>query len=566
MGGTCYRETVNCPPCTRHSIVFVFWILAGFIPAWAGDACLGAHSDIFEPNDTFGDAVPIGAGTHLNLFVANDDRDYYSVIVLSGEKLTIAVLDSDHPLAFQVWRNGILMAVQEGGVELENFALLAVEYVVRPFVLASSPEPCATYSLQVTLEPTLCSPGVDDAFEPNDDCSTAVALTPGIYMDLVSRRSDLDFYSLAVLPGEIIRVAELQDTGGELVFRLRSPDCSALLVPFGASGFQFEYDGTVPTELILEAWVAPSGNGVQCTVYGFDLYVGPNPCLSAPDDAFEDNDSCGQAAPGRNGRADGLWVHKDDEDHYRYTVPDGARLQVDLLFFHADGNVDCRLWGEDDALCSIAGNAAALTRSTSDTDYESLAWVNRSGLSMDVVLEVRLHPASFSSCNTYDLIVEGHEGDPPVGTAFCGPGATNSDGESTLLVATQGGNIGSGLHLEARYGPPQEFGYFLVSGTFREPGTAIGRGFFCLGALGGSPCCRYNVVGNELNSIGRFDANGELQNLAGTSLVGSGFDVPATLPLPGAPLIGVGQTWHFQAWHRDGAGTSNFSNGLSVQF
>jgi len=57
-----------------------------------------------------------------------------------------------------------------------------------------------------------------------------------------------------------------------------------------------------------------------------------------------------------------------------------------------------------------------------------------------------------------------------------------------------------------------------------------------------------------------------LQNQVGTSTVGSGFDVPATVPITGSPTISAGSTWHFQLWHREAAGASNFSNGLSVTF
>ena len=42
------------------------------------------------------------------------------------------------------------------------------------------------------------------------------------------------------------------------------------------------------------------------------------------------------------------------------------------------------------------------------------------------------------------------------------------------------------------------------------------------------------------------------------------------LPRPGGfAAVMAGETWHFQAWHRDavgGSATSNFTNGLQVQF
>ena len=144
---------------------------------------------------------------------------------------------------------------------------------------------------------------------------------------------------------------------------------------------------------------------------------------------------------------------------------------------------------------------------------------------------------------------------------FCNPANTHSGGGSTTL----GGSNFSGpsvFHLDAQDGPVDEFGYFLVSATPVDPGVNVSNGELCLAG----PIGRYNPsAGPALNSIGRFDAGGVFQNLAGTSSVGSGFDLPATLPSPPGGVITVGATWHFQLWFRDGAG-SNLSDGVSVTF
>ena len=91
----------------------------------------------------------------------------------------------------------------------------------------------------------------------------------------------------------------------------------------------------------------------------------------------------------------------------------------------------------------------------------------------------------------------------------------------------------------------------------------------CLDFRGMNQIGRYNVAGGQFNSIGMFDLNGRWTNPSGNSSIGSGFDVPTSLPLTGTPTIQSGQTWHFQLWHRD-TGTpmapQNFSNGWSVMF
>ncbi len=117
-------------------------------------------------------------------------------------------------------------------------------------------------------------------------------------------------------------------------------------------------------------------------------------------------------------------------------------------------------------------------------------------------------------------------------------------------------------------GVPGEVGYFLA-GNEVTSGVALSNGTLCLIGTGTAALYRYNVSGGGFNSLGLFDASGVLQNLVGTSTVGSGFDVPETIPGSVPITIMMGDTWHFQLWYRDNPaaqGSSNFSNGLSVMF
>ena len=149
---------------------------------------------------------------------------------------------------------------------------------------------------------------------------------------------------------------------------------------------------------------------------------------------------------------------------------------------------------------------------------------------------------------------------------FCDPNEPNSTGLPTRLVAGFGFSSGSGLHLEAYDGPPNQFGYFLVGTGVNDPGIPLGSGRFCLATGAGQSFGRYNVSGTALDSIGLFDATGRLQNVVGTSTAGTGFDVPSAVPLPGNPTIMAGSEYHFQLWHREDNGGSNFSRGATILF
>ena len=153
------------------------------------------------------------------------------------------------------------------------------------------------------------------------------------------------------------------------------------------------------------------------------------------------------------------------------------------------------------------------------------------------------------------------------GTTFCAA-PPNSTGVPALLSGSFGSGTGSGLHLEVQDGPSNQIGYFLV-GNEATSGVAISSGLLCLVGTSTAQVFRYNAAGTPQNSVGVFGNRGTLENVVGTSLVGSGFDVPDIIPA-GVPLpIMIGDTWHFQLWYRDTAvmsGNSNFSNGLSVTF
>ncbi len=154
-----------------------------------------------------------------------------------------------------------------------------------------------------------------------------------------------------------------------------------------------------------------------------------------------------------------------------------------------------------------------------------------------------------------------------IGTAFC-QATANSTGQTSVVSGSYGSGTGSGLHLEVTGGVPNEFGYFLV-GNEATTGLAISNGLLCLVGTSTSNIYRYNVAGGVMNSLGRFDAAGVMQNVFGTSQTGSGFDVPNTIPASVPIVISSGDTWYFQYWHRDtpaGAGSSNFSLGLGVTF
>lgn len=142
--------------------------------------------------------------------------------------------------------------------------------------------------------------------------------------------------------------------------------------------------------------------------------------------------------------------------------------------------------------------------------------------------------------------------EPYVGANYCGSAALNSTGVAAVLEAS-GSPLASAndVSLLASSMPASANGFFLASqtqGFTANPGGSVGN--LCLdGAIG-----RYVGAGQVKNS----GADGYFELTLDLNL----------MPTPtGLIAAQAGQTWNFQAWHRDtigGVSVSNFTNALSL--
>lgn len=141
-----------------------------------------------------------------------------------------------------------------------------------------------------------------------------------------------------------------------------------------------------------------------------------------------------------------------------------------------------------------------------------------------------------------------------LGVSECGPAVPNSTGAPGAL-SVRGSSVAetSALLLTASSLPPASLTLFLTSqdaGFVSGPGGSSGN--LCLGG-----------------TIGRFLASGgpQTSDPAGSASLGVNL---RELPQPnGTTSAMAGQTWRFQAWHRDAVGgqtTSNFTQAVAVSF
>ena len=142
-------------------------------------------------------------------------------------------------------------------------------------------------------------------------------------------------------------------------------------------------------------------------------------------------------------------------------------------------------------------------------------------------------------------------GDDIIGTNYCAA-TPNSTGLPGIMGAS-GSNVAASnsFSLTASQLPANQFGIFVTSRTATMGAPAAGsNGILCLGG-----------------SIGRFTSPSQIVN----SGSGGEFSLPVDLSVfpqgVGTVPVMSGQTWFFQAWHRDSVGLgSNFTDGLEVPF
>lgn len=129
---------------------------------------------------------------------------------------------------------------------------------------------------------------------------------------------------------------------------------------------------------------------------------------------------------------------------------------------------------------------------------------------------------------------------------YCSPNLPNSTGASGAIDASGSDALGrDDLTLTASDLPANQFGYFLASldrGFSQPPGTS---GNLCVA----NDVARFTALVGDTGPNGTFSAE--------LSLTGFPTNPPQN--------VMTGQSWNFQAWHRDGQ-TSNFTDAITILF
>lgn len=394
-----------------------------------------------------------------------------------------------------------------------------------------------------------CAMRIDDNFEQNDTCATAVPLAPGVYTGLVveDQATDPDFYRITVPPGSSVDVtATFLNVLGDVDLNAFTGACGGLIAASAGLGDSESLTvfncGPTPADFVLEAFVFGSG----CN--GYELVVDVVDGCGAMDDALEENDSCPDAVPISEGLTANLRISLCDLDYYSIVLNNGESLDVTMTLDNSVADLDLFLF-LDDATCDT--NPGVLASSTSVTGMENVMLLNDTGQTQTYILRVDVFPAGTTAdCATYDLNFE-MNGGTEIGDTFCFA-ELNSTGAGAHIFLTGSPTVSmNDLTLNAQFLPTNSSGFFITSmGQVFVPNPGGSQGNLCIASPG----------------IGRFNA--DIQNTGAGSMVS--FTPDQTMwPQPSTFIVVLpGDTWNFQYWYRDvnPGPTSNFTDAVQLTF
>jgi len=384
--------------------------------------------DPFEQNDTAATAAALAAGTY-NGKVCGGDDDFYTFNLNVGDTVNAVInfTSSNGDLDLQLLNPaGAVVASSTSAISntetVNHVATVAGRFVLRVFGYQGAVN---TYQLQLTIVPATptCR---DDALEENDTAATAATLSPGQVAAQICGGDD-DYYGFSLNVGDTVS-AQITFTAanGDLDLQLLDPSGQVVDSSTTASGNSEAVDhvAVVAGRFVLRVY------GYRGAANGYQLQLTVTPAVpTCREDGYEDNDSQAAATLVTAGTYGGQ-ICTADEDWFAVNLNAGDTLDVNLLFTHANGDLDLQLRAPDGTVlrtsASVDDNEEILGYVVANAGRYALRVRGYSGaensyrLSIAVTPVVPVCPEDGYEDNDTQATATTYPGDPVVGQICAG--------------------------------------------------------------------------------------------------------------------------------------------------
>ena len=217
----------------------------------------------------------------------------------------------------------------------------------------------AAYTLWLAPPDGVC---LDDDLEPNDDAGAAAPLALGEAHDLFLCPGDEDWFTVTVGPLAVVDVFVVAGLGTAAPPALALDDVGGALLATGTPD-----PGGVGVVRLNHPVLAPGTYRVRVAAGGpvdYSLVVNEERWLCT-EDGYEPNDGVAEAAPLVAPASVQAVVCGGDPDWYRIELDEGDRVDVDLRFRHAVGDLNLYL---------TRSNGQSLALGASRDDDEHVSW------------------------------------------------------------------------------------------------------------------------------------------------------------------------------------------------
>lgn len=315
-----------------------------------GGGIVSCSDDGMEENDSRSSAALIGFSNLEGLKLCPGDIDWYRFTLDTGDDLLVRLAsESLSKISGALFDpNQILLAETGDGGRLEvNQAHVSGSYYLR--IKADEVDTGANYSLRFehTAGASTCT---DDGLEDNDTAQEAVAISEDGETGLLLCEGDEDWFYLDLSGGDTLWVTFFADSP-DAELAIMADNGSTTLAVGEVIGEYIDALLEIPVSGRYYIRISPAAQADQLE---YDLYVLVESAPPCDDDIMEENDFYDEASSISPGDYEDLFICPGDDDWFVLQAWEGDRLQAEILFDHAEGDLDLYLYDPEGYLIGIS--------------------------------------------------------------------------------------------------------------------------------------------------------------------------------------------------------------------